>query len=1287
MRTRVAVRRADGSTTPLVLVADGSATAGDVAEALVRADPSLDPASGPSVDGPDAAPRGARTLAVAAPAGGAARVLAPAVALADDPVPPGCDVRVVAVPSRGAHRRTGTAASPAAVVRVVAGPDAGLVVEVPRGVSTLGRDPGCDVVLTDPRVAPLHARLRVDGRTELVDAGAPDGIVVAGGRVPRVVLGGADLAVVGDSVLRVETDAAAGAGAAPAAVVRSPRVVPALPPVVLDAPAPPEPGTPSRFPLVGVLAPLVLGAALLAVTRSPVTLLLVGLSPLLALGAWWDRRTTDRRRDRAALAAFRASLAALVGDVGRHQGDEVRIRRLEHPTTAEALVAAARRDPLLWSRRPDGADALVVRLGDGQGASRVEVRTPSRGAATAEAWQELAAAVAGLRTVGPVPVLADLRACGSLGVAEPAGRDAARALVARLVALAAPADLVVAAVLSSSSAPGWAWAAWLPHTADAGSPLAGSHLASSPAAAADLVARVEEVVASRRGGPHRGPGGRGAGGGTAGGGSRPALLVVVEDDAPADRGALVRLAEEGPAVGVHVLWCASGVPALPSACRTFLAVGGAAPDDDEPPGGVADAGGPGGTAAAGVRVGRCAAVVGDAGAGTWTPVEAETLTAASATALARDLCGVTDAGAAARDDSDLPRSVPLLALTGPEVAQDAAAVVARWRATGSRVGGRGASGRRRVDGTLRAVVGQGVDGPFVLDRRTQGPHALVGGTTGSGKSEFLQAWVLALAAAHGPDRVTFLLVDYKGGAAFADCVDLPHTVGLVTDLSGHLVRRALASLRAELRHRERLLARKGAKDLLALERTGDPDTPPALVIVVDEFAALVREVPEFVEGVLDVAQRGRSLGLHLVLATQRPAGVVTDAVRANTSLRVALRMADEHDSVDVLGVPVAAHVDPALPGRGAVRTGPGRVAVFQTGWAGGRSDGRRGTTVALETLGPDPAVPWGAPASGSGGVAAHGPSGTADAPDDESGPTDARRVVATVAAAAALAAVPPPRRPWLPELPAVLATDLAPGRPSAELPLGLLDVPAEQARRPLVWRPDREGALVVLGAGGSGRTTALRTVALAAATSVDPVHVHVLDLTGGGLRGLEALPAVGSVVEAADHERVARLLTGLTALLDERAAAAADGRSGGLEALRRRSGATDLPRVLLLVDGVAALREGLETDPVRAPLWTAFARVLTEGRPLGVHVAMTAERPSALPTALAGAVGPRVVLRQADDAALLALGVPRDVLRADAPPGRGVLAGPGHELQLAAPGGTADPAAQAAAVDAAAAAL
>ena len=175
-----------------------------------------------------------------------------------------------------------------------------------------------------------------------------------------------------------------------------------------------------------------------------------------------------------------------------------------------------------------------------------------------------------------------------------------------------------------------------------------------------------------------------------------------------------------------------------------------------------------------------------------------------------------------------------------------------------------------------------------LDLDRHGPHLLIAGTTGSGKSELLRTFVAALAVAAPPDRVTFLLIDYKGGAAFAPLTGLPHVAGLITDLDGGLAGRALGSLQAELRHRERIAA-------AATATAREP--PPRLVIVVDEFAALALDQPTFLAGLVDIAQRGRALGLHLVLATQRPTGVVSPAIRANTSTRICLRVTDPADSL------------------------------------------------------------------------------------------------------------------------------------------------------------------------------------------------------------------------------------------------------------------------------------------------------------------------------------------------------------------------------------------------------
>ena len=1218
MRTRLTLRRPSGETADVVVTTDVGASVGDVADALARAE---------AASGRQLAPTADQTLRLTPPEGGPWHALERAAGLAE------AGLRAGSVIALGPAEPDDGRLVAAARIDVLAGPDAGRRVDLPAGVSTVGRGSGATVRLSDFLVSKLHARIVVSDVVEIVDAGSANGVYVGGGAVQRAVLGPADVAVIGESVLKVTRLATVGPTGPSGVTIpfnRSPRIVPVHPSRQVEAPTPPEALSPGRFPTIALIAPLVMGAVLFAATRNPLSLVFVALSPLLMIGTYLDKRFTDRKRLATQTAEFRVALDRLVDELSAGQDEERRARLAEVSSTAEAFAGAVDLSPLLWSRRPEHASFLTLRVGTGSASSRTTLTMPPRGKAVTEFWTELEGVRDRFADVTGVPVLVDLRAAGAVGVAGDRDLvdDIARGLVAQLVCMHSPAELVLTAIASSESSPRWDWLKWLPHVASAHSPLGGHHLASSPAAGLALVTRLEELVATRR------AAGRSAEA------PIPAVVLVVEDDAPVERGRLVRLAEEGPASGVHVLWCASRVEQLPAVCRMFVSA-------------VA------GTTA---RVG----LVPD---GAWTEVLCEPLDLRIAGQLGRRLAAVVDAGAPVLDESDVPRSVSYLALAGPEIASDPTAVVERWRETGSLVDRTGGLRvRRQHDATLRALVGQGSDREFMLDLRTQGPHALVGGTTGAGKSEFLQTWVLGMAAAHSPDRVSFLFVDYKGGAAFADCVDLPHTVGLVTDLSPHLVRRALTSLRAELRRREHLLNRKKAKDLLALERIGDPEAPPALVIVVDEFAALAKEVPEFVDGVVDVAQRGRSLGLHLILATQRPAGVIKDNLRANTNLRIALRMADEHDSADVLGSPLAAEFDPRVPGRGAVRTGPGRIAMFQTGYAGGRFDSAPvKAAVTLESLAFGPGEPWDVPLDPAAGP---GP--------DDSGPTDIARTVRSIAAAARLAGVPAPRRPWLPELAAVYDVAALGAQTDAQLVLGVVDVPAHQEHRTLHYRPD-DGSIVVFGTGGSGKSTTLRTLAADAGLAADggPLHVYGLDFGAGGLAMLECLPHVGSIVDGSDHERVARLLRQLRETLEERSARYAQARAGTIGEYRQLTARPDEPRILLLLDGLSAFRDAYESEVGRAAVFGAFQRVVAEGRPLGVHVAMSAERPGALPTSLAGSVQRRLVLRQADENAYGVLDVPKDVLGPQSSPGRGVLGGTTEELQVALLGGSTNPAEQA----------
>jgi DNA translocase FtsK/SpoIIIE-like protein len=303
-------------------------------------------------------------------------------------------------------------------------------------------------------------------------------------------------------------------------------------------------------------------------------------------------------------------------------------------------------------------------------------------------------------------------------------------------------------------------------------------------------------------------------------------------------------------------------------------------------------------------------------------VRPDQVSAGWAARLARGIAPIRDAGGE-QEAAGVPESARLLdvlRLEPPAPGQ----IIARWQEGGP---------------ATVAVAGESADAPFRIDLRRDGPHGLVAGTAGSGKSELLQTIIASLAVANRPDAMTFVLIDYQGGSAFGDCVRLPHTVGMMTDLDAHLAERALTSLTAELTRREHLLAVAGATDIddyLAARILGVAASLPRLVLVVDEFAALARDLPDFVTGLVSIAERGRSLGLHLILATQRPSVMVSADIRASTNLRIALRVTDPAESARVIDAPDAARISPHLPGRGYARVGAGPLVPFQVARVSGR---------------------------------------------------------------------------------------------------------------------------------------------------------------------------------------------------------------------------------------------------------------------------------------------------------------------------------------------------------------
>ncbi len=551
---------------------------------------------------------------------------------------------------------------------------------------------------------------------------------------------------------------------------------------------------------------------------------------------------------------------------------------------------------------------------------------------------------------------------------------------------------------------------------------------------------------------------------------------------------------------------------------------------------------------------------------------------------------------------------------------------------------------------MSVVLGVVADGSaFRVDLVADGPHMLVAGTTGSGKSELLQTLVAGLAATNRPDELSFVLIDYKGGSAFKDCARLPHTVGTVTDLDGHLPERALTSLTAELRRRETVLRDAGCKDIDDYRSCAPHDARdlPRLVLVVDEYATLAEELPDFLTGLVGIAQRGRSLGIHLILATQRPGGAVSADIRANTAIRVALRVTDAAESVDVVDSPVAAFITPAAPGRAVVRLAGGDTTTFQTARVGGCA---RVEPWPIRVQ-PQPWLDVGDPPPVPSVV-------------DEGVPTDLTEIVDGLCRAAAATGVRVNQRPWRPPLERVVTLEALPAVTEAAVPLGLLDLPAEQRCATLTFDLGSGEHLLVAGTARSGRTTVLRTLAGSAAArfAVDDLHIYAFD-GAGGLSGLAALPHCGAVVGRDEPARAARLLARVTEEVHRRQALlSVSGFTSVSEQRAAAAPAERLPWLLLMVDGWDIVQAAYdEIDHGR--LLDALQQLVQEGPAVGLQAVIAGDR-TVLTSRVASAISDRLLLRLADSADYALAGLNPRQVPAVMPPGR-ALDARGNEAQVA----------------------
>ena len=946
-----------------------------------------------------------------------------------------------------------------------------------------------------------------------------------------------------------------------------------------------RPDDPDKTPLpwLSALMPIVLGVTMALVFQRYVMLLMAAASPIMVIGSFMVNRKLAKKKGQRSEREWIEDIHSARARIA----ELVQAQRLESwersPDPLHLRDIALRPLSRLWERRLDDPDARRVRVGVGE----VDLRVNYEGGSQRDRVHE--------RNVGvsPAPVEVDLGE-GPVGVAgAPDGvLNTARVMVAALAALRSPRDLKLVVVCDDDDAAQWEWVKWLPHARGAGMAASiGNTEDTRRERLREISARVDAVAMA-------GP--RGA--------AVEDEVVLVVDGARKYRTlpGMVGILARGAQAGVRVVALDSDRSRLPEECRSVIII-----DQQD----------------------HSLAAVQSATA-QHPSVLLDGLSLPHAAQMARALDPLRHVSGEG-DDALIPASVRYVDLLGLDL-NDTAEIVRRW----------GHQPRQSY-----VVVGATADGEFALDIAKDGPHALVAGTTGSGKSEFLQALVISLALANRPEALNFVLVDYKGGSAFADCERLPHTVGMVTNLDAAETERALESLEAELRRREEVLRDMGARDVdAAWAKDAEQSAQRGLarlMIVIDEFAELRTELPEFIDGLVRIARVGRSLGVNLVLATQRPNGVITPEMQSNVNLRVALRVTDRADSTDVLGSADAAFISPSTPGRGLVRLGAGMAPIaFQTARVAGL---RVGAQRSQRQLPPVAALGW-----DDLGYAPRFPvAPSVMQANQDHDDTDLRALVnLAVGAAEAVGARRNPS-PWLPPLPAKVTLTAIPQPTGSGVAVGIEDLPSQQRQQAFVYDLAADSHVLLIGGARSGRTTALRALIGQLISRFDrrDLQVYAMDFGTGAFLPLVDAPQAGAVVTGLEVQRVQRLMVRLTEELTRRQLLLAESGVGDIAEQRRISAdESKLPYAVVALDGWERLVAAVDADRMMS-LRDDVLRLLREGPAAGLRVFITGDK-GVLTDKVSAFVDDQYVLPLRDVSDYRTAGIMIRELPSQLPPGR-----------------------------------
>ena len=1044
---------------------------------------------------------------------------------------------------------------------------------------------------------------------------------------------------------------------------RPPRIQPSLPYNTVEIPAPANvPSKPSGLNILGIALPL--GAVLLTVmlmssggggASSYLRFLPIMLATYLATGVTYVIGNRKYKRDQAeAKEQYRQTLNQVELKLSDLQESSQKALLAIDPSPVECLDRARRSDARLGERRPADLDFLAARIGLGDVAPTYvlndsDLKKPPPG--FDEEHTKAGQLVSLFDHVPQAPIATNLSAVGSLGFvgAREAVADLGRAFLCQIATHHWPSEVQLAAVANQEEAKHWQWISGLPHAARL---FGGQAVAQTDTSLVTWMRALETELQQRLqllevqtgfGRKAEAP--------------LPRLLVVVTD-LPTDfkHPGMTLLLSRGKELGAHAIFMVPRPELVPGECGAVVLI----------------------------REGR--AHYREAGKdGKKIDCKADRLGQDEVEAFATALSSIRwpEAG----DVSRPPELIRLLELLGStDVSQ---LPIEQWW-----------DGEPPF-GYLRAPIGrQTATAELIFDLNDKdgahGPHGLIGGMTGSGKSEVLKTILLALAATHSPYDLNFALIDFKGGAAFNELAQLPHTVGIITDIEGHAsyAERVIQALAGEIEHRKRVLERAraafgfGRSHIDEYRKLAVKRPLSRLVIVFDEFAEFKHRNPEESKRLISIARQGRSLGVHLILATQNIEAAIDPEILQNSTFRICLRVSQAQDSVQMIGIPDAVSL-----ARGRAYFQAQTRHLFQAAYSGGEYVGvPEGSAlrevVRVKSDGQQERIPL--PLWQSDGRA--GPESGADQY------TEAQALVDRLVSAARSLRLRKPPAVWpdpLPErlyLPVILSKHLRggwdgqawqPSRPwrsdstdeaNSRVVIGLTDRPAEQRQMIFQLDPERGGQhLLIFGSAATGKSTLLRTLVSSIALTRSPAQAQIYALDFGGqsaLKVLEGFPHVGAVVTRFEDERVIRLLSLIQLEVSRRnELLRSQGADNLLDFNSRAAPESQLPSIYLLIDGYGEFKRLTNVEVARA-----VASFLGGGAAVGLHLVVSATLQAEVPNDLFANVALRLAFHLADQSEYYRIvGKPSEAkikedIEHPPPPGRGLLrATPPLDFQAALP--------------------